>query len=155
MDEIRPISRLAQFHPTQINLAIDLKGALLCDKKNLTCALIMADFASCIKQIFQEELWFEFFNPFQVNLPQFKDGCNFLDTYFQQEALDQYKIKALNIKFYDKLTELVGRGGSNLVGSRIKEIVGSKGFFDRLTQRFRNTITSGVTRLEVSFFFNH
>jgi|LakMenEpi03Aug12_release.lakeMendotaPanAssembly.Ray.scaffolds.fasta_scaffold2157161_1 hypothetical protein len=32
----------------------------------------------------------------------------------------------MNIKLYDKILELIGRDGCMLVGSKIKEIVGSK-----------------------------
>lgn len=62
--------------------------------------------------------------------------------------------KVINIKIYDKLTELIGREGCRLVGSKIKEIVGSKSHVTKHDQRFRKARDSGMTRLEISFCFD-
>ena len=58
--------------------------------------------------------------------------------------------KLLNIKIYDKTLDLISRDGRQMVGSRIPEILGCKGYTDPLKKRVCDAQNSGLTRLEVS-----
>ena len=57
-------------------------------------------------------------------------GTNNLDSCYQYEVVDSKKNKVMNIKFYDKILDLVGRESTYTVGSRLKEIIGSKRWLD-------------------------
>jgi hypothetical protein len=46
-------------------------------------------------------------------------GNNNLDTCYQYAVLDEKKDKLLNIKVYDKTLDLIGRDGTQMVGSRL------------------------------------
>ncbi len=61
----------------------------------------------------------------------------------------------MNIKLYEKVLELIGRDGFKLVGSKIKEIVGSKRSVGKFENRFKKASNFGVTRLEISFMFSN
>lgn len=63
---------------------------------------------------------------------------------------DSEKTKILNLKIYDKMVDLCVRDGRNQVGSRIKEIVGSKNNLSKFNERLRHAQGAGMTRLEIS-----
>ena len=54
-------------------------------------------------------------------------GQNNLDTCYQYVVKDAYESKLLNVKIYDKMIDLVARDSTHQVGSRINNILGSKG----------------------------
>lgn len=60
----------------------------------------------------------------------------------------------MTIKVYDKFLELVGRDGTQMVGSRIRKVIGAQEEPDALLSKIRNTQTSGMTRLEISYRFS-
>ena len=51
-------------------------------------------------------------------------GSNNLATCFQYEVVTKDGEKVLNIKFYDKVLDLVARDGYQMVGSRVNQILG-------------------------------
>lgn len=58
------------------------------------------------------------------------------------------------IKMYDKIVELVGRDGTNLVGSQINKVVGAVRNIDKLQRKISKAQNFGLTRLEISYRFN-
>ncbi len=89
-----------------------------------------------------------------MSLPALKTGDKQLDSCYQYAVLDIEEKKVLNIKVYGKLSELIGRDGSKLFGSKIKEIVGCKRQVCKHDQKFRIAKDNGMTRLEISFNFD-
>ena len=77
-------------------------------------------------------------------------GDNNLETCYQYAVQDSYGCKVLNVKFYDKMLDLVSREGSHPVGSRIATIVGATKTKDAFTHRVRQSLRTGLTRVEVS-----
>ena len=77
-------------------------------------------------------------------------GSNNLDSCYQYEILDEANDKILNIKFYDKTLDLIGRDGMQMVGSKLSHILGCKGQYDSFIKRVCQTSSSGLTRLEMS-----
>jgi len=58
------------------------------------------------------------------------------------------------IKMYDKIVELVGRDGTNLVGSQINKVVGAVRNIDKLQRKISKAQNFGLTRLEISYRFS-
>ena len=58
------------------------------------------------------------------------------------------------IKFYDKFLDLIGRDGLKIVGSRFNQIVGESNNLDLLQSKVRAAQESGMTRVEISYYFN-
>jgi hypothetical protein len=96
---------------TKIDFTTDLKGAFLCNNKVVAYSLIRTELKKCIKNIVENEDWFAFYNRYPMKGPRLRDGCNNFETCFQFEVIDQNNFKVLNIKLYDKITELIGRDG--------------------------------------------
>ena len=62
--------------------------------------------------------------------------------------------KLLNVKFCDKIIEVVARDGYHLVGSSITEILGSKNTLNVFNSRVRSAQHTGMTRFEVSVLWS-
>ena len=77
-------------------------------------------------------------------------GDNVLDSSFQYVVRGDEGDKLLVVKFYDKLTDLVARDGSHIVGSRIDSILGSKRHLTLFESRIRKAQYAGMTRVEIS-----
>ena len=77
-------------------------------------------------------------------------GDNNLATCYQYAVQDGNRCKALNIKFYEKIIDLISREGSLPVGSRIAKIVGATPNKDGIHRRVRESLRTGLTRVEVS-----
>ena len=73
-----------------------------------------------------------------------------MDTCYQYAVLDNNEDKLLNIKVYDKTLDLIGRDGIQMVGSRLRYILGSKGQYNSFIKRVCSAQGTGLTRLEVS-----
>ena len=63
---------------------------------------------------------------------------------------DGDRCRVLNIKFYEKIIDLVSREATHPVGSRISKIVGATTNKDALHHRVRQSLRTGLTRVEVS-----
>ena len=59
----------------------------------------------------------------------------------------------LKFKFYDKIIDFFAKDGSHLVGSRIKEILGSKHTLSIFNSRVCSAQHTGITLLEVSICY--
>ena len=59
-------------------------------------------------------------------------------------------MRILNIKIYDKMMDLVGRDGTQIVGSRLHKILGFSDTYDSFVKRVRQARHTGLTRLEIS-----
>jgi len=59
------------------------------------------------------------------------------------------------IKMYDKIVELVGRDGTNLVGSQINKVVGAVRNIDKLQRKITKAQNFGLTRLEISHRYSN
>jgi len=59
------------------------------------------------------------------------------------------------IKIYDKVLELAGRDGTNLVGSQINKVVGAVKSLNILNRKINKAQMFGLTRLEISFHFSN
>ena len=77
-------------------------------------------------------------------------GNNNLDTCYQYAVQDSLGCKVLNIKFYDKIIDLVSREATHPVGSRIATIVGASNSKDAFHHEIRECLRTGMTRVEVS-----
>ena len=54
-------------------------------------------------------------------------GDNNLETCYQYSVVNEQNYKFLNIKFYDKILDMIGRDGTQMVSTRVDHILGSKG----------------------------
>ena len=75
-------------------------------------------------------------SPLKGYLPEdlmVKVAPNNLQTCLQYSISDSDGKKLLNIKFYDKLLELISRDGTKSVGSRVSHILGSLRNPDRVS----------------------
>ena len=77
-------------------------------------------------------------------------GDNNLATCYQYAVQDGDRCKVLNVKFYEKIIDLMSREGLLPVGSRISKIVGSTQVKDAFHHRVRESLRTGLTRPEVS-----
>ena len=77
-------------------------------------------------------------------------GQNNLDTCFQYVVKHATGKQLLNVKIYDKVIDLFAREGTQHVGSRIKQILGSKRNLSIFEKRLCTAQYRGMTRLEVS-----
>ena len=77
-------------------------------------------------------------------------GDNNLATCYQYAVQDGDRCKVLNVKFYEKIIDLISREGSLPVGSRVSKIVGSTPIKDALHHKVRESLRTGLTRVEVS-----
>ena len=77
-----------------------------------------------------------------------------MDTCYQYAVLDDNEDKLLNIKVYDKTLDLIGRDGIQMVGSRLRYILGSKGQYNSFIKRVCCAQNEGLTRLEISICKN-
>ena len=77
-------------------------------------------------------------------------GDNNLATCYQYAVQDGDRCKVLNVKFYEKIIDLISREGSLPVGSRIAKIVGATPNKDGLHRRVSESLRTGLTRVEVS-----
>ena len=64
-------------------------------------------------------------------------GDNNLDTCFQYVIQDDDGRKLMVVKLYDKLLDLMTRDGTQLVGSRMATILGSKQYLSLFEKRIR------------------
>ena len=63
---------------------------------------------------------------------------------------DSNGCKVLNIKFYEKIIDLISREATHPVGSRIAQIVGATSNKDAFHHRVRESLRTGMSRVEVS-----
>ena len=77
-------------------------------------------------------------------------GSNNLHTCYQYAVLSESNEKLLNIKMYDKTLDLIGRDGTQMVGSRLNQILGSGHQNNTFIKRVCRAQSSGLTRLEIS-----
>ena len=77
-----------------------------------------------------------------------------METCYQYAVLDNNKDKLLNIKVYDKTLDLIGRDGTQMVGSRLSQILGCRGQYNTFIKRVCRTQSLGLTRLEISICRN-
>jgi hypothetical protein len=64
-------------------------------------------------------------------------GNNNLDTCFQYRAKDNLGFNVMNVKFYDKVIDLISREGSHNIGSRFRHIIGSSRSMGTFEERLR------------------
>ena len=77
-------------------------------------------------------------------------GDNNLATCYQYAVQDGDRCKVLNVKFYEKIIDLISREGSLPVGSRVSKIIGTTPIKDALHHKVRESLRTGLTRVEVS-----
>ena len=82
-------------------------------------------------------------------------GDNLLDSCAQFKVKDSGNKYYLKVKFYSKDLDVIAREGSHNVSTRFNWIVGSKRQLGALEKRFRETCYVGLTRCEVSLYFNN
>ena len=73
-----------------------------------------------------------------------------MDTCYQYAVRSEGNDKLLNIKMYDKTLDLIGRDGTQMIGSRISQILGCKSQYNTFIKRVCRAQSSGLTRLEIS-----
>lgn len=81
-------------------------------------------------------------------------GDNNLDTCLQFDLVDSEEGTIAKVKMYDKITDLVCRESQKLVGSRFREVVGSRLQPGEMAAKLRKAQNVGITRLEVSIYFS-
>jgi len=62
-------------------------------------------------------------------------GDNNLDTCYQYAVVDGQADKLLNVKMYDKTLDLIGRDGTQMIGSRLDHVLGSSGQYNAFIKR--------------------
>ena len=84
-----------------------------------------------------------------------KSGGGRLQTCFKYDVVDSETRRAITIKFYDKILDLVGREGCLPVGSRLSTILGAKTKLGSMREVYCVAQTKGITRLEVSVHLSY
>ena len=77
-------------------------------------------------------------------------GQNILDTCYQYHVQNSRNKRILNIKFYDKIMDLISREDLHTIGSRCAKIVGAKGSLDAFDLKVKDARYFGLTRVEIS-----
>ena len=79
-----------------------------------------------------------------------RKGNNCLSSCYQFDVYDDDSDRLFTIKVYDKILDLVSRDGSQIVGSKVKAIVGSKKHLSSFNRKIQRAEGTGLTRLELS-----
>ena len=77
-------------------------------------------------------------------------GQNILDTCYQYHVQNSRNKRILNVKFYDKIMDLISREDLHTIGSRCYKIVGAKGSLDAFDLKVKDARYFGLTRVEIS-----
>ena len=85
-----------------------------------------------------------------VNDLRVVNGENNLYTCFQYAVVNERNDRLMKVKFYDKVLDLIGRDGTQMVGTRVDRILGSKGEYNSFIKRIVQAQHTGMTRLEIS-----
>ena len=134
---------------TKIDFTVDLEGSFM-PAEGSNCRQVIHELLnSVVPQIFMSDdsnfLSLSSISDFRV-----RHGSNNLDTCLQYEVVNNAGEKILNVKFYDKVLDLIARDGYLMVGSRIGQVIGFSGEVNALTKRLLKAEKSGVCRLEIS-----
>ena len=78
------------------------------------------------------------------------NGENNLETCYQYAVVNDKNDRLLKVKFYDKMLDMIGRDGTQMVGTRVDHILGSKGTYSSFIKRIVQAQHIGMTRLEIS-----
>ena len=134
---------------TKLDIAQDLLGAFIPTWNTNTFKAIKHRLQGAITMLFTSE------PPNFLSLGRISDlkvvrGQNILDTCYQYHVLNSRSKKVLNIKFYDKMMDLISREDLHTIGSRTSKIVGAKGKHDRFDLKLKQAQYFGMTRVEIS-----
>ena len=116
----------SQIELSKIDVATDMKGSFLPDLGKSCHNEISQLLSRVIEQVFSTEST-NFLSLGSINGLHVIRGDNNLDTCYQYTVLDEANDKLLNIKMYDKTLDLIGRDGTQMVGSRLSQILGCRG----------------------------
>ena len=111
---------------TKIDIAIDMKGSFIPELGKSCHQEISQLLDRTIGQVFITQSS-NFLSLNSVSGLRVIRGDNNLDTCYQYAVIDKEKDKLLNIKVYEKTLDLISRDGIQMVGSRLGNILGSKG----------------------------
>lgn len=141
------------FKVRQIDATVDMAGSFLPSSINLTSDLMEHFLQETIDELV-EESHFKFYCPHNVHRPTVSKAHDTLPTCLKFNVHDEKGLQFLKIKFYDKQIEQIGRDGYKLIGSKLSHVVGATRKADALQLKFRKTKLTGMTRLELSFYFD-
>ena len=143
----------SQIELSKIDVATDMKGSFLPDLGKSCHNEISQLLSRVIEQVFSTDNT-NFLALGSINGLHVIRGDNNLDTCYQYTVLDEENDKLLNIKMYDKTLDLIGRDGTQMVGSRLNQILGCGRQYNTFIKRVCRAQSSGLTRLEISICRN-
>ena len=124
----------SQIELSKIDAAIDMKGSFLPNLGKSYRDEIAQRLSLVIQEVFRSDFC-NFLTLGSINGLHLTQGSNNLDTCYQYAVLDEDQDKLLNIKMYDKTLDLIGRDGTQMVGSRLSQILGCRGQFNTFIKR--------------------
>ena len=139
----------SQIELSKIDVATDMKGSFLPDLGKSYRNEISQLLSRVIEQVFNDNHT-NFLALGSISGLHVTQGSNNLDTCYQYTVLSEGNDKLLNIKMYDKTLDLIGRDGTQMVGSRLSQILGCRGQYNTFIKRVCRAQSSGLTRLEIS-----
>lgn len=138
---------------TKIDITIDLCGGYL-PRVPRQARMILKE---KLQGFVEEQIYEEKFEFFTQNCPPelaVRVGNNNLDTCSAFNIKDPEGVKYMTVKMYNKVLDLMSRDGTKPVGSRFNIALGCQRNLDVLAHRVKRTQTRGLTRLEVSYYFD-
>ena len=134
---------------SKIDVAVDLKGGFIPGDRELAFQMIKQLLQAAVESIFTN-IHTNFLSLNTVSGLSVTSGDNILDTCLQYCVMGDKGSKLLNVKFYDKILDLISREGCHQVGSRTHEVLGSKRQLNVFNKRIGQARNTGMTRLELS-----
>ena len=136
-------------HLNKLDTAIDLVGSFQPKDFNTAYSLVQDRVATAVRDIFTDARM-NFLSRTSVAPLSVRKGRNNLSSSFQYEVRGPDGEKLLQVKVYDKVLDLLGREGIDLVGSRAREVVGANSFLTLMNLKLKAAKDAGLTRLEIS-----
>ena len=118
-------------HVSKLDMTQDFKGAFMPDNPKVAFNMIKSALQTLIDEMIEEKK-FKFFNLSSIPCPKVVRGQNNLDCCQQFAITDENGVKVMNVKFYDKVFDLMARAGARPVDSRVNMIIGSTHGIDNL-----------------------
>ena len=117
---------VGQIELTKIDSAIDLKGSFIPNNRKPVYKEIKMRLEQAMTKVFSDQSM-NFLSLHKIGDFRVVNGDNNLETCYQYAICNESNEKLLNIKFYDKMLDLIGRDGIKMVGTRLDHILGCKG----------------------------
>ena len=115
---------LEEIELTKIDVACDMKGAFMPGRDNEKKEFIRKKLDVAFNGIITDH-WRNFLSLSRALNVRIINGDNNLNSCYQYVVKDSDNEKLLTIKIYDKILDLIGRDGRQMVGSRMATVLNS------------------------------